>query len=501
MIDMKKTYDEVPTLSDEELEQLTVEQLGEYLELLQSKKYFEETHALLYFSPDPWLNKLNKRMLTESVCSILASNRSGKSYSTTWALACHLTGIYPDDWEGFKYEVPISTWMMTPTAENFVQDGGICEYLFGPPDARGTGWVPLECIERLEMGIGTKGLVKKAYIKHISGGISSVEYKSYEQGATMLQGASIDLLVVDEEPKNPKIFPEAVTRILQAPSGKGRALLCFTPTNGFTELVEACMEGKYSTGCERITVWDCPWITPEKIDEMMKALPEREWDLRLKGIPNLGRGAVFPYSEAEVKFYSADVDIQPHWRVAAAFDFGYLPDPHVVLFGALDPDNGIYYIFKEFYETEKSVAEVSGWIKRFAPSIPVIYPADGNRKQAAAGGMTFVDMYKAEGINMAQRVDYGKAGERETGHTQMRTLFRQGQLYISDACTNWFKEFRVYQYDEDGKTDKCQDHAIDAARYLLQQIDRVGRPWAECQAVAQPRQFRGGAKSRFKNTY
>lgn len=501
MLDIKAAYDAVPVYSDEELETLTDDELGVYLELLQSKKQFEETHQLLYFKPDPWLNKLNKKMINESVCSILASNRSGKSYSTTWALACHLTGIYPEDWEGFKYDVPIAAWMMTPTGENYVQDGGICEYLFGKPDARGTGWVPQECIDRVEMGMGAKGLIKKAYIKHVTGGISTVEYKSYEQGANMLQGASIDLLVIDEEPKNPKIFPEAITRILQAPSGYGRALLCFTPTNGFTELVEACMEGKYKVGCERITVWDCPWITPEKIDEMMKAIPEREWDLRLKGIPSIGRGAVFPQHETEIKFYSSDVEIKDHWLVASAIDFGYLPDPCAVLFGALDQDNGCYYIFKEYYETEKTVAEIAGWIKRFAPSIPVIYPADGNRKQQAAAGQTFVEMFQGEGIYMAERVDYGKAGERETGHSHLRTLFRQGQLYVGDNCPNWFKEFRVYQYDEKGKTDHCEDHAMDCLRYLMQKLDKVGRPWAECKSVAKPRQFRMGAKSSFKNTY
>lgn len=501
MYEMKEAYDKVPVLTDEELEQLSEDQLGEYLELLQAKQEFETANKLLYFTPDQWLFNLCNKMEGNTVGSIIASNRSGKSYSVTWLLACHLTGIYPPGYTGLRYEEAIDTWVMSPTAENFAQAGGLQEYLLGKPGEHGTGWLPSSCIERVEAGLGTKGFYKKMFIRHVSGGLSTLEYKSYSQGQSVLMGGSVDLIVVDEEPKDDKIVPQCATRIMQAKSKKGRLLLCFTPELGMTEVVKECFEGKWVDGCERITVWDVSFITPEKIQEMMNTYPERQWDMRLKGIPSIGRGAVFPHTEHEVKFFSADVVIEPHWKVAAAFDFGYLPDPHVVLFGALDTDNGIYYVFKEFCETEKTPAEIAGWIKRFAPSIPVIYPADGNRKQIAANGATLVDMFKAEGINMATRVEYGKAGERETGHTLMRTLFRQGQLFIGDNCPNWFREFRVYQYDEKGKTDHCQDHCIDACRYLLQQIDKVGRPWAECQSIANPRPFRGGAKSAFRNTY
>lgn len=501
MYDMKLLYDQVPDYTDEELADMSTDELGQYLELIQAKVEFEKTHKLLYFRPDDWLFRLSKKMIHETVGSIIASNRSGKSYSVTWLLACHLTGLYPDDYEGLRYEEAIDSWIMSPTAENFCQAGGLQEYLIGLVGQYGTGWIPKSCIERIETGMGTKGFVKKIYIRHISGGISTLEYKSYSQGQGVLMGGSVDLIVVDEEPKDDKIVPQCGARIMQAKSKQGRLLLCFTPELGMTEVVKECFEGKWHSGMERITVWDVSFITPEKIEEMKKTYPERQWDMRLKGIPSIGRGAVFPHQEHEIKYYSSDVEIQPHWICAAAIDFGYLPDPCAILFGALDPDNGVYYVFKEFYETEKSVAEIAGWIKRFAPSIPVIYPADGNRKQQAIDGATLVDMFKLEGVNMAERVDYGKAGERETGHTYMRTLFRQGQLYIADNCVNWFKEFRVYQYDEKGKTDHCQDHAMDAMRYLLQKIDKVGISWAEAQAIARPRAFKGTKRSVFKNTY
>lgn len=488
MLKLKKEFDKLPVYSDEELDSMTSESLGNYLDLLEAKQEFTKTHKMLYFTPDDWCKKFTKKMEDESVCSLIASNRSGKSYTGTWLLTCHLTGIYPEDYQGFRYTTEIAAWIMSPTAENYVQAGGLQEYMLGKPNEVGTGWIPEECIIKVETGMGTKGFIKKVYVQHISGKVSTLEYKSYSQGSNMLQGANIDLAVIDEEPKDEKIFPEVVTRLAQAPSGLGRIILFFTPTNGKTPLVEACFEGQYKEGCVRISVWDCSFITEEKIEEMKRTIPEREWDLRLKGLPTLGKGAVFPQAEHQIKFIGSDVVIEPHWKVAAAIDFGYLPDPCAILFGALDQDRGIYYVFKEFYETEKTVAEIAGWIKRFAPTIPVIYPADGNKKQQANQGKTLQEMFVEEGINMpsSNRVDYGKKGERETGHVALRTLFRQGQLYLSNACENWFREFRVYQYDEKGDTNKCDDHAMDALRYLIQKIDTVGISWKDAQSITRP---------------
>ncbi len=478
----KEVFDTLD-INDYNLSSMSNDEIMELISLVKTKEEFLSENKLVTFTPDPWVNKLNTKMLTESVASIVASNRSGKSYSVTWMLACHMTGLYPSDWEGIRYDQPIKVWLMSPTSDNFKQEGGLHEYLYGcktkSDELLGTGWFPLDCIGDIA-GNGVD-FIKAAKIKHVSGGWSSVEYKSYEQGATMLQGANIDLLVIDEEPKNEKIFPEAVTRILQAPSGKGRALLCFTPTNGRTKLVADCLDGVYKGGCERITVWDCPWITTEKIEEMKRTIPEREWDLRLKGIPQLGTGAVYDFDEESIKFYPEQIQIQDHWKVAAAIDFGYNPDPCAILYGAIDTDTGVFYLFKEFYETQKTMVEIGGYIRRTAPSIPVIYPADGNTSRVGTdSAKTYVEMLEDEGVNMATRVDYGN-NSREAGHMAIREAMRSGSFLVSHDCINWFKEFRLYQYDEKSSTNKCDDHAMDATRYLFQKIHDVGIYWKDVQ--------------------
>ena len=39
---------------------------------------------------------------------ILAANRIGKTVSTCFETACHLTGIYPEWWNGYKFDKPIT---------------------------------------------------------------------------------------------------------------------------------------------------------------------------------------------------------------------------------------------------------------------------------------------------------------------------------------------------------------------------------------------------------
>ncbi len=492
MIETKKVWDEFQEKSDEELLDMSGEELGLYLDLLTEKKEFERTHKMLYFRPDDWLFRLSDKMKDNGMASIIASNRSGKSYSTTWALACHLTGIYPEDYDGLRYETGIDAWIMSPTAENYVQAGGLQEYMLGKQGSFGTGWIPEECIIKTETGMGTKGFVKKIFVQHISGKVSTLEYKSYSQGQHVLMGGNVDLIVIDEEPRDDKIVGQCATRVSRSNSGQGRVLLCFTPENGMTDVVSSCFEGQWKEGCERITVYDVSFISDEDIEQMKKTIPAREHDMRLLGIPAIGTGAVFPQMEHEIKYFTDEVEIQPHWKVAAAIDFGYLPDPCAILFGAYDPDGGKTYVFNEFYHTEKSVTEIAGWIKQHAPTIPVIYPADGNRKQVGnEAQLTLRDMFAKEGINMPEinRVDYGKGHRREDGHNLLRKMFREGTLKISEKCPNWFREFRVYQYDEKGKTEHCQDHAMDALRYLMQKIDKVGVRWEDCQHHTMPNKW------------
>lgn len=56
-------------------------------------------------------------------------------------------------------------------------------------------------------------------------------------------GDSVDWFHIDEEPKDPTIYPQVLTRTATGDRGRGgRGILTFTPENGRTDLVISFMD-------------------------------------------------------------------------------------------------------------------------------------------------------------------------------------------------------------------------------------------------------------------
>jgi phage terminase large subunit-like protein len=70
------------------------------------------------------------------------------------------------------------------------------------------------------------------HVRHKSGGISVLKFKSYEQGRAKFQGQPIDLVWGDEEPPM-DIYTEMLARIAAT---DGIIYTTFTPLKGITEL-------------------------------------------------------------------------------------------------------------------------------------------------------------------------------------------------------------------------------------------------------------------------
>lgn len=47
----------------------------------------------------------------------MAANRVGKTYSSCIELGYHLTGKYPDWWEGIRFNYPINAWALGVSGE------------------------------------------------------------------------------------------------------------------------------------------------------------------------------------------------------------------------------------------------------------------------------------------------------------------------------------------------------------------------------------------------
>lgn len=171
---------------------------------------------------------------------ILAGNRTGKTESIGgYETVLHMTGIYPDWWNGRRFDKPVSWWIGGDTATT-VRD--IIQYkLLGKVGDFGTGLIPGDRLIDTTNKRGVPDAVENIYVRHVSGGRSVCQMKSYDQGREAWQGTEQHGVWLDEEPPL-NIYSEALIRTMTT---NGLVMLTFTPMLGMTEVTQAFMESGF----------------------------------------------------------------------------------------------------------------------------------------------------------------------------------------------------------------------------------------------------------------
>jgi phage terminase large subunit-like protein len=170
---------------------------------------------------------------------LMGANQSGKTWCGAAEAALHLTGLYPPEWTGRRFGHPTRGWIGCDTFPN-VRDGAQ-RLLVGEPkleSAWGTGLLPRETIVDTARAGGVPDLLDHVLVRHVSGGISSAAFKSYDQGRRRWQGETLDWVWFDEEPPQ-DIYTEGLTR---TNATNGVVWLTFTPLEGMSRVVHAFIE-------------------------------------------------------------------------------------------------------------------------------------------------------------------------------------------------------------------------------------------------------------------
>jgi phage terminase large subunit-like protein len=180
--------------------------------------------------------------------AVFGGNRTGKTHCGVYEDVLDLTGLYPDWWEGHRFDHPVNMWVATDTAKG-TRD--ILQEKFcgkpGVPGSLGTGMVPIELFAR-EPTIkhGTPNAYETIYVYHqtngIVDGVSTLMFKSYDQGREAFQGTHQDKIHLDEEPKI-EIYSECSLRLMSTAPGQpnGKLILTETPLLGISELMQSFM--------------------------------------------------------------------------------------------------------------------------------------------------------------------------------------------------------------------------------------------------------------------
>ena len=164
----------------------------------------------------------------------MAGNQLGKTLAGGMEVAMHLTGRYPDWWEGMRFKTSTRWWAGGDTGESTRDNPQ--RILIGPheqEDEWGTGAIPGDCIIDCQRARGVPNLLDSVTVKHVSGGNSYLGFKSYEKGRKKWQGETLHGIWCDEEPPL-DIYTEALTR---TNAHMGLMLVTFTPLLGMSEVV------------------------------------------------------------------------------------------------------------------------------------------------------------------------------------------------------------------------------------------------------------------------
>lgn len=377
-----------------------------------------------------------------------------------YELTLHLTGQYPAWWTGRRFSRPISAWAAGDTGIT-VRDI-LQKKLLGPIGSWGTGLIPGDSVLRTVRSSGIADKLDSVFVKHSSGGTSTLTLKSYDQRRESFQGTEQDVIWLDEEPPL-DIYTECLMRTM---TNNGMILLTFTPLLGMSEVVLAFLPGgklgestgsKYTVMC----TWDdVPHLTKEAKDELWKSIPPYQRDARSKGIPQLGSGAIYPVPESD--FLESPFEIPVHWPRGYGMDVGW--NYTAAVWGALDRENDVLHLTHGYKRSQAEPSVHAAGIRAAGDWIPgFIDPASRGRGQKD-GSQLFTD-YCQLGLSL-QLADNGV----ESGLYSVWNRLSTGRLKVFKHLDGWLEEFRLYRRDEMGRVVKENDHYMDATRYLESRV-------------------------------
>lgn len=427
-------------------------------------------YKLKLYKPYSWQKEFHDAGKDNPERMLMAANRVGKTMSAGAEVAFHLTGDYPEWWQGRRFLSPVLVWTGSPTNETS-RDIVQAELLGGLGEKLGTGMVPRARLHGTPTTrqAGVKNVVESFQVKHASGGLSTCLLKTYEQGWQKWQGTAPHVVWMDEEPDDYRIFSEAQTRVL---TSRGIVLVTFTPLLGMTDLVEHFQTGGPGIYLKGASWHDAPHLSKDDKDRLSLSYRAHEREARTMGIPMMGEGAVFPIPDQEIMV--PPFDVPRIWPRIKGCDFG-IDHPAAGVELSWDQAQDVFYVVDCYRKAGETAPYHAAWFNKANRDVPVAWPHDGMNREKS-GGKTLADAYRQLGVNMLSKsARYPRvAGEPEKGGPQpvepivdeVLERMSTGRFKVFSHLGSWFEEKRSY-HRKDGKIVDRRDDILKATFYAL----------------------------------
>lgn len=463
------------------LDGLTPDEKLELLQLLEKQDRKVRENRLALYKPNKRQREFHAMGAFKRERIFMAANQTGKTMSASAETAMHLTGLYPDWWDGFRFQRAIRATAIAESGE--LTRKGVQRLLVGTPEdeaAYGTGFIPKHTLVSWLRKPGVPNALATITVKHVCGDNSVLQFNSSDQGRTRLQADTLDLVFLDEEAPE-EIYTESLTR---TNTTGGIVYTTFTPLKGETALVRRFTKGEFpDTGIVRMTIDDVDHLTPEQIATIKASYPEHEREARINGVPMLGSGGVFPIAQSEIT--CEPFPIPASWPRLGAIDPGS-DHPAGFAYIAYDVNTDTIYCYDSWRKRRSSVAELAMIIQAKGYSRqPHSWPTDMGARQLATGTQLKAE-FERFGVNMLPiRAQMEKVTRNddtkqsvvsvEASLSHMLVRFQTGRLKIFSNQLDLLEEIRSL-HRVDGQVVKLHDDIVSALRYAVMMVRYAEAP-------------------------
>lgn len=417
------------------------------------------------FTPNPKQLEFFSTGLDAVERALMAANRFGKSLCAALETSAHLTLNYPDWWPGYVYDKPIIAWAAGVDMKS--TNLSLKRYYLG--DQNGPGLIHPSLIVDKNLKENTY------YILNKNGHVSTLTFKSHDQGADTFQAASPNIIHMDEQYPY-AIHSECVTRITKVSEDfHGQIIATFSPIKGTTlltmhytqhenpetEEVRNTASGEVHNSIVYINAThdDALHISEEEKQRLLLSYLPHEREARTKGIPSLGSGLIYPVHESE--FVVSPFSIPDYWPRFYGLDFGW-DHPTAAAFMAHDQDNDVIYVYAEYSASQLTPQDHSyQLLKQGADWMPGAYDYSGNAI-CPTDGRSLVELYNNSGLRSLYPANKSSVSN---GVFTIRQRMETGKFKIFSNLTKLLTEIRMYSRDDNGKVKKGNDDLLDAMRY------------------------------------
>ncbi|MDE6074864.1 MAG: terminase family protein [Clostridia bacterium] len=394
---------------------------------------------------------------------VFGGNRSGKTECGAVEAIWMLRGIHPyrkNRRDVFGWAVSLSQQVQRDVAQS-----KILKYL------------PKSWIAEITMLSGRKdspssGIIDQIKIKNVFGGISTLGFKSCDQGREKFQGCSLDFVWLDEEP--PKdIYEECLMRVMDR---RGDIFGTMTPLKGETFIYNEIYLNRRNNPqvwCEFMSWEDNPYLKKSEIKLLSQSMDSSSLDSRRYGKFSRGAGLVYPEFDSAVHVVPP-FPIPKEWQDNISIDPG-LNNPLSVHWYAVDWDGNIYVVAEHFAagkdieEHARCIKDISariGWKTDARGRLYALIDSAANQRTLASTKCV-AELFSDRGILVNTKVNK----DVFSGICRVKEYLKRGNglpdIYIFDTCVNMIAEFTGYFWADGDSPVKRDDHCMDELRYYV----------------------------------